>query len=219
MRLQGTVTIGNKVDNITADLFWKTSTVNARNITQVELLEYRNNVLESRSVADSDTLWSYNLINKEYSATAYGTYKTVNVVNPTDYQRDLLAYLNVSSKGFGTSLTKLLRQIFDGDVPNYQSWIPVAPAVEVDAPDDNQISYTYGNPIQKKIIFDVDDADKLNWMTFYDKRKVGRQDRETIWTLTVLASGLLPSNVNFTPYTSAQIRGWRPVVAPKPVRF
>lgn len=212
-RLDGFERRGTGSTRITSDLYWKVEVQGERTLARAELLDYRNNALQGRSVADGTTYWNYHLRTREYSGTPYGRYDSEV---SQQYVRDLLGYLNAGASPAGGYITRLLRETFAGSQALYRSWMPgVTPTSSGDT-----IEYALGEQVRRRIQFVMesqqDGSERLRSVRFYDRTKVGTLDRETDWTITIYTGGDIPPGENFQPYTHAQTRGWKAVPMTRP---
>jgi len=115
LQLAGTVTYHGKQTVLGTDLYWS-STVSGTGATasttyQVDIESHTNGVLTKRIVGDGNTLWSYDMLLHQYSATSYGG--TPGLARPTNYLLNLLESLNLLTMSNDAYLTKLLRQIYN----------------------------------------------------------------------------------------------------------
>jgi hypothetical protein len=216
LRLQGTVTTGNVSHLIDCDQFWSQSTgASSVPLVQSELLEYQDNKLVGRLVADGTTVWTYNLIAREYQSGLYGRYDTGPA--PANYLRDVLAIMRSGANSYGSFTTRLLDQTYSGMQPTYQTWLPGATVTETTNPNDPtkfDVVYTLGNPARRQVIFHMSTATNQTELLSIDYQgvsTVGAQSRVITWTLTPYT--VIPSSANFQAYAYSQIPGWRIVTA------
>jgi hypothetical protein len=206
----------------------------SKEVDQIEMLQYTNSTLVSRVVGDGDTLWTYDLAHKTYSAIRYGGY---GATRPASYRLALLYAVDLAATREAAYVAHFLRDVYHTDgsgnlVPEYRSWMPsvttptdlpqgpqvdpVNPNVTYDGTPTTDFVLYNGSP-NRTIAFQLqDDPPNANralaTITFDDVSTVGSQKAYTSWVLTPYTQALF-APANFQPYTAAQIQYWRPVPA------
>ena len=236
LQLTGYITFKGKSTPIVSNLSWSTSTTGTKALDQLEIQESVNGALVRRIVGDGDTLWNYDLVAHQYSATSYGGY---GATRPDSYLADLLNDVNWSATGQTSYLAKLLRQIYNSS-GLYISWMPGVRSINLpqnvpvaDPVNQNQVYsptatdwfYLYDGSPKRTIAFEIVPQTQSNGLPPIDVLKtinlnqvdqVGRLLRYTQWQITPYTGVTFSTNI-FLPYTGTQIQGWRPIVGPKPV--
>lgn len=247
LQLNGSITYRGKVTPLVTNLYWNTIRSGSRQTLQVDMESYSNGVLIKRIVGDGDSLFSYDLLLHQYSATLYGSNNPTQVRRDT-YQVDLLNALNLEANGNDGYLTKLLRQIFTivptaggGLASNFTSWMPGVPTFHLlqGNPVPDTISpnvtyypsagldyYAYNTTPKRTIVFEiasdttVDETGRsVNGLVnvyFNQMETINRFGRLIQWVITPY-SGFAFSTSQFVPYSGQDLRGWRVVVAARPV--
>ncbi len=209
-RLQGAITVGSANDTITTDMYWSATVSNGQPLTNVELLEYKNNVLQRRLVGDGNTLWIYDISHKTYSAVPYGSFKPVQ---PANYNVTLAEYLDAAESGPSSYLGRLARQVYGGYAVTYTSWLPGT----VPTAANGGVTYSEQKPLQRQIIFALDpNTDALTSITYAASDTVAGLARASNWNITPY-TGSVMMNANYQPYAWNMIPGYRPVVFTKPI--
>lgn len=245
IQLNGSISYRGKTTQLVTQLYWNSTTTGTTQTLQADLESYSNGVLIKRVVADGDTVWSYDMLLHQYSATPYGG--TPGLVRPETYQVDLLNNLNLFATGNDGYIAKLLRQIYTivtvNGLPtsNYTSWMPGIASYQllqgqpVTDPINPSVTYTpsagsdfyaYNASPKRTIVFEVAPATQVNSTSlpangleniYYNQvETVARNERLIQWVITPTA-GFTWSTSLFAPYSGADLKGWRTIVAPKPV--
>ncbi len=123
--LLGQTTYRGKVTPIETFFYWTTNVQSATpsgagpatsvQVCELDLEQYVNSVLVRRIVGDGTTLWNYDFVTHQYSATLYGSY---GPTQPELYELNLLNDFVWATSGPEAYLSKLLRQIYPIN-PNY----------------------------------------------------------------------------------------------------
>ena len=240
LQLNGSITFHNKVTPLITNLAWSNSTVGTTQLLQVDIETYVNGVETKRIVGDGNTLWNYDLSLHQYSATSYGG--TPGLARPEYYLQNLLSDLNGAATGNDGYLTKLLRQIYTQPVSNYTSWMPgvtcyqlpqggypVADPVNPDRtyyPSASDDYYLYNASPKRTIVFEIapgvsnnangQGVSGLENVYFNQLETVTRYPRLVQWVITPY-TGFTFATTLFEPYSGQDVKGWKMVVAPKPV--
>lgn len=240
LQLNGTVAYRDKTTPFTSSLSYNILTGANGNLTlQVDLETYSNGVQTRRILGDGNSLWVYNFSLHQYSATSYGG--TAGLARPDTYGADLLDDLNWAATGPDGYMAKLLRQVYNPGSPNYTSWMPGVVSVQLTQgqqfydpinptvyyyPSAGNNIYLYNASPRRTILFAIapgttsngggTPASGLEAVFFNQSDIVAGRKRITSWNITAYPGYNIPSGT-FVPYTGQEIKGWRPVVAPKPV--
>ena len=235
VQITGSTTYRGKSTPITSSLSWSTNNDGTKQVIQVELQEFVNNILVKRIVGDGDTLWIYNLPAHEYSAMSYGG---SGKVRPDGYQLHLLDDLSWATTGQSAYLAKFLKQTFNNG-GTYSSWMPGIDSqglpqgatsydpinsniTYIPNPTDN--FYLYDGSPKRSIVFEIVTQAQPNGLLPIDVLQniylnqvdqVGRYQKYTHWQLTPYSNVTFTPDI-FKPYSGSQTQGWRAVVGPKP---
>ncbi len=241
LQLNGTITYRGKTKQLASTLTWSSSGSGASLMLQAELESTIDGVLVKRVVADGSTLWSYDLNLRQYSATSYGG--APGLARPDHYTIDLLNDLNWAATGPDGYMAKLLRQIYNPFNTTYTSWMPGVMSVQLTPgqhyydpinpsvnynPTASSSYYLYNAVPRRTIVFQImpgtisasgaGSGAGFEEVFFNQSDTVAGQEKITSWTIAPTTNYVVPAGT-FTPYSGQDIKGWRPVVAPKPIRY
>lgn len=155
-------------------------------------------------IGDGITLWRYDYVNNTYSAVTYGTYSGTQ---PADYTGTLFRCLTAMGEGYTSFPIMLLRQIYSGTLPSYQSWMPgVIPSLDT----LGNAVYSVGQPPRRTITF-VLSTGALTDVVYDDVTTMRGVQKKTDWTIHIVSGPTLAApDFTFTPP-----RGARPIAGPR----
>ena len=238
LNLTGSVSYKGRTVPIVTNVYWNASMGGANGAVltqQVEVESWSNGALVRRITGDGNTLYSYDLIARTYSATSYGN---ASLTRPNLYLNALLNDLDHSVKGYDAYLVKMLRQIYLPPVDAtgaavFISWMPTAVSYQLQGatvdPVNRQVGYTptptesfyiYNGSPKRTIVFDMiagsnNQPDSLQSVYFNQFENIGGQPRITQWQMRPY-TGQVFNPTLFQPYTGTQLRGWKMVVSAPP---
>lgn len=234
LELNGSETIAGNTTRMKTQIWWKSEfDGTGRQTVRMQVLQHQNDVLVQRIVGNGDALYNYNVRSHEYSVSQYGGF---GGTRPEFYVRDLLNFSNMVAKGQDAWGTKMLRELFGLGRESYRSWMPgIRPSELPDGryedPVWNERAYVtnpttdyllYNGSPRRSIAFELvddppSDVYRLSAIYFAERGKVGNKNRLVEWQLKPYK--LIEVDYrDFTPYNRDELRGWRPVVGPAPVK-
>jgi hypothetical protein len=239
--ITGSDRVGNISTPIGTNLYYQSSVdPNGRLQIKANLVDYVSPgsvpTTTNEVIADGKTVWIYDRMLRTYAVSPYDVQNSADasLQSPT-YARDLLFSLNQATTGSGRSsyATRLLRELFaDPNGAQYRSWMPGRTPVEastyhdpindVDVAQANCTYVVYPSDSRRSIAFEIytnPDTGEESLQRIYvtETGRYGGKTRITSWTLAPLSTNDFTA-ARFTPYTHAELRSWRPVVAPRAVR-
>ncbi|AIE87012.1 hypothetical protein OP10G_3644 [Fimbriimonas ginsengisoli Gsoil 348] len=239
--ITGTERVDKVSTPINSDLYYQTSTDSTgRVVIKSNLIDSISPngvpVYTSETIADGKLVWAYDRIQHTYSVVPYDVQNSQDpsLQSPT-YARDLLYSMNQSASASGRSsyATRLLRELYaDPSGAKYRSWMPGRTPYETSTYHDpfnnlditapNSVYEVYDTDPRRAIAFEIytdpnTNEDSLSRIYFTERAQFGTKVKVTSWSLAPTATNDF-SAARFAPYNRDEIRGWRPLVAPRPVR-
>jgi hypothetical protein len=228
LELDGTDKFGAKTSVLYSNAFFNWDPLKPDSFAKVEVNDYLNGNHTHRIVGDGTTLWGYDFTKNAYTSFRYGAYS--GTLAP-DFRANMLQELTTNSRGTTVFMSRMLREVFSGDIAQYRTWFPGAqitlltktssPPVMTDPVDQNRsyvaddlnlyVIYTYTPRTQRSSAFhfsrpDLNSPWSLSEIYYADSQTAGSSVvRFVDWRITV-HTGVLPLSTNyvFVPPTNAR---------------
>ena len=192
--LSGIETDGTRKNSIYVALALDTYMVDNRPVPYLEVTEYRNNELLTRSAADGTRFWNYDLKDREYTSVDYATASFVGKEKERLYQN-----LMLRSKGASNLVARLMKDVYTGDINTRSNWQPWRPGATVTLDDAGNIVCDSAIPNTNKLTYVMARTQfgyTLEAMKYYEESKISDRWRTSTWDVTIHRS-YLPDDVSF----------------------
>ena len=235
LQMTGSTAYGNSASPFQNTLLWEQKTLPMQS-SKVQLSEYSGSTLQRRIVGDGNTLWSYDLNRKEFSATIYGNFSETQGQN---YNRDLLGQLNSAGRGQSAYLIRLVREAYQpsGD-STYRRWAPGYEPTLLTVPTKDPITQHPYTPIlgrdyiaygttnlntKRSLVFELSqDPNTLEWdllnIYYADKSGSNSAPKWTYWVMQIVSNPTIAAGT-FSTYPAASVANWRPITSPRPTKI
>lgn len=141
-RLAGREVRHGKAVELLSDLWFRIRSEGEREIAELELRQFRDNLPTRRIVGDGVTRWAYDFTRNEYSASRYGSDAGAQ---PERYLDRLLQRFDALLPSPEAGLGRLLKDAYGGEMARLSDWLPSAEPVylAVATPDPVDSSRMY----------------------------------------------------------------------------
>lgn len=233
VQADGTEVYRNKTVHLRTIASWSYDAASTPVMARLEVRTFQDDVLTQRMVGDGENFYAYDLARHEYSVINYGGYGG----RTDDYRSKLVQLANQSATGQSRYVLQFLNDAVSLGGARYRSWIPGSVPVVlpdgsnqdpvlnwrqyVDTSDTTFLMY-YAAP-KRSIVVRLDEDSTtgiptLGQIYFNQSDQIGKNVRETDWTMSPIGGDGLFDLSLFAPYAAGEIRGWSPVVGPQPYR-
>lgn len=215
--------LGTRSSEESAFGFWNMDTEAGEERLRFEFREFRGETPTRRLVGDGAFLWVYNLEQKTYAVTRYRVTKAQGNTQILDREATRIALfqaLSVAGSGPSAPIVRLLREAHqDLSGVTYRTWMPGVQGEESGNGNNVSVVYKVGDPERRRMEFSIAGMEpRIESIRFWSERSFGPRIRTLTWELAQLDAETVPEDFNMEPFQGEDLRGWRPILLPRPVR-
>lgn len=185
INLTGIETDGTKKTPIGVSLALETFLVDSRPVPFIEVMDFKNDQVVSRSAGDGQRFWNYVLSNKTYTSVDYGTAPFVGKEKDRLYQN-----LVLRSKGAQAFVARLMKDTYVGGEFTRANWAPWRPNSTVTFDSAGNVVCTSVQPNLSRLTYvlsrDSFGAFILTGAEYYEESSISGRLRTTTWSMAIV---------------------------------